>query len=44
MTTPSQPEPDQPQPRDIALEMEDAETEAALEARSEPESPPAGTD
>ncbi|MGY1727921.1 hypothetical protein ACI79J_13210 [Geodermatophilus sp. SYSU D01062] len=42
MTTPSQP--DQPQPRDIALEMEDAETEASLEARSEPEPPQDGTD
>ena len=34
MTTP---EPDLPQPRDIALEMEDEETAAHLEAESDPE-------
>ncbi len=37
MTTP--PEPDLPQPRDIALEMEDEQTAADLEAKSDPEPP-----
>ncbi len=41
MTTP---DPDLPQPRDIALEMEDAETAAQLEAQSDPEPPPAADD
>jgi len=30
--------PEDPQPRDIAVEQETAEVEAALEAQSEPES------
>ena len=38
MTTP---EPDPPQPRDIALEMETPEQAAELEARSDPEPGPA---
>jgi hypothetical protein len=33
------PTPDQPQPRDIALEQETPEQAAALEAASEPEQP-----
>jgi hypothetical protein len=37
MTTPS--EPDAPQPRDIAVEMETQEVADDLEARSEPEQP-----
>ncbi len=39
MTTPSQPEPDAPQPRDIAVEMETQEVAADLEERSDPEEP-----
>ena len=39
MTTPPPPEPGLPQPRDIALEMEDEQTAADLEARSDPEQP-----
>jgi hypothetical protein len=38
MTTP-QPEPDAPQPRDIAVEMETPEVAADLEARSDPDEP-----
>jgi hypothetical protein len=38
MTTP--PEPQTPQPRDIALEMETPEQAAELEAQSEPEGEP----
>ncbi len=34
------PEPDQPQPRDIALEMATPEQAAELEAQSEPEDEP----
>ena len=41
MTTP---EPDLPQPRDIALEMEDQETAAHLEAESDPEPSAGGSD
>jgi len=37
MTTPS--EPDTPQPRDIAVEMETQEVAAGLEERSDPEEP-----
>ncbi|SFP80003.1 hypothetical protein SAMN05660464_4321 [Geodermatophilus dictyosporus] len=39
MTTPQQPDPGTPQPRDIALEMETEETAADLEAKSDPEEP-----
>ncbi|MGY1650961.1 hypothetical protein [Geodermatophilus sp. SYSU D01119] len=39
MTTPSQPDPETPQPRDIALEMETPEVAADLEAKSDPEEP-----
>jgi hypothetical protein len=38
MTTP-QPEPDVPQPRDIAVEMETQEVADTLEANSSPEEP-----
>ncbi|MGX5657946.1 hypothetical protein ACWKWC_24455 [Geodermatophilus nigrescens] len=38
MTTP-QPDPETPQPRDIALEMETPEVAADLEAKSDPEEP-----
>jgi hypothetical protein len=39
MTTPQQSEPDQPQPRDIAVEMETQEVADDLEAKSDPEAP-----
>ena len=41
MTTPDREtqDPDAPQPRDIALEMEDERTAADLEAQSDPEAP-----
>ena len=38
MTTP-QPDPETPQPRDIALEMETQEVAEDLEAQSDPETP-----
>ena len=41
MTTPEPERPAQPQPRDIALEMETAEQAAELEAQSDPEPPAA---
>ncbi|PRY48521.1 hypothetical protein LY71_109158 [Geodermatophilus tzadiensis] len=39
MTTPQQPDPETPQPRDIALEMPDERTAADLEEQSDPEQP-----
>ena len=39
MTTPSQPEPVAPHPRDIAVEMETQEVSADLEERGDPQEP-----